>query len=111
MRINNVGLLFGLLFGLWCGCYPVMALAYVNPGAGLTFLGSLIGFVLALLFVVVGLFLWPIRWFLQRRKQRAGATDQDAGIGSNNSALHENPSNDPATHHGAADSDDTRPSL
>lgn len=49
------------------------AFAYVNPGAGITFLGALLGFLAAVLFVVVGLVLWPIRRYLQYKKAQQAA--------------------------------------
>lgn len=49
------------------------ALAYVNPGAGITFLGALLGFLAALVFVVIGLVLWPIRRYLQHKKAQQAA--------------------------------------
>jgi len=52
------------------------AFAYVNPGAGITFLGALLGLLAALLFLVVGLVLWPIRRYLQRKKAQQTA-EQD----------------------------------
>jgi uncharacterized membrane protein len=50
--------------------------AYVNPGAGITFLGALLGFLAALIFVVVGLVLWPIRRYLQNKKAQQAAEQE-----------------------------------
>jgi len=47
--------------------------AYVNPGAGITFIGALLGFLAALVFVIVGLVLWPIRRYLQHKKAQQAA--------------------------------------
>jgi len=54
-----------LLSGL---CEP--ALAYVGPGAGVTMLGALWAVIVAVVFVIGGLLIWPIRMLL--RKTRPG---------------------------------------
>lgn len=51
------------------------AFAYVNPGAGITFLGAVLGFLAALVFMVIGLLLWPIRRYLQHKKAQQAAQD------------------------------------
>ncbi len=50
---------------------PTVADAYVGPGAGLTMLGSLWGLIIAVLFVIFGVLLLPIKLLLNRvRKNR-----------------------------------------
>jgi ABC-type sulfate transport system permease component len=55
------------------------AFAYVNPGAGITFLGAVLGFLAALVFVVIGLVLWPVRRYLQYKKARQAAAQETTG--------------------------------
>lgn len=45
-----------------------IAFAYVGPGAGITALGALWGVIVALLFIIGGFLVWPIRAFLKRKK-------------------------------------------
>jgi hypothetical protein len=52
---------------------PLVADAYVGPGAGLGMLASLLAVVGAMLLSLVGLILWPWR-LLRRRWQANGAT-------------------------------------
>jgi protein-S-isoprenylcysteine O-methyltransferase Ste14 len=55
---------------------PSVAMAYVGPGAGLTLLGALWAVLLAVLFAVAGLLIWPIRTMLKRRRQSALAASK-----------------------------------
>lgn len=60
-------------------CVPAICSAYVGPGAGLTMLGALWAVILAVVFIVGGLLLWPIRTLLRRRKsepQTASGSDE-----------------------------------
>jgi hypothetical protein len=43
------------------------AYAYIGPGAGLGMIGSVIAIVIAVLVVLVGLIIYPIRWVIRRR--------------------------------------------
>jgi len=45
------------------------AYAYIGPGAGLGMLGSVIAIIIALLIVVAGLIIFPIRWVIKRRSR------------------------------------------
>lgn len=57
---------------------PLPALAYIGPGAGISFFGSILG-ILATIFVAVGaILLWPVRRMMKRRKA-AKAADSAAG--------------------------------
>lgn len=61
---------FGLLtVGL--AAFPITALAYVGPGAGLSVIGSLLAFVAAIIVAIFGFLFFPIRRVLRRRKQKA----------------------------------------
>lgn len=71
LRLRRV-LMIGLL------CYPAISSAYVGPGAGITMLGALWAVILAVLFVVGGILILPIRALLRRRKGGAEA-DSSAG--------------------------------
>jgi membrane protein implicated in regulation of membrane protease activity len=49
---------------------PDMALAYIGPGAGITFIGALIGLVLAVLSAVSFILFWPVRRVWRRMKAK-----------------------------------------
>lgn len=49
---------------------PDIALAYIGPGAGITFIGALIGLVLAVLSAVSFILFWPFRRAWRRMKAR-----------------------------------------
>jgi membrane protein implicated in regulation of membrane protease activity len=52
--------------------------AYIGPGAGISFVGSLLS-ILATFFVAIGAVLfWPVRKFLKRRKARREAPENTA---------------------------------
>jgi len=53
------------------------ALAYVGPGAGLTLIGALWGLILAVLFVLGGLLVMPVRALMRKYKASAKSADQD----------------------------------
>ncbi len=52
---------------------PGIAQAYIGPGAGITFIGALIGLVLAVLSAISFILFWPIRRMLARRKGKGEA--------------------------------------
>lgn len=62
--------------GLWGYFFLLPAHAYVGPGAGVTMLGALWGVILAIIFAVVGLLIWPIRALLLRLKKRGTAASE-----------------------------------
>jgi len=47
-----------------------ISLAYVGPGAGFAFMGSLLGMISAILMTVLSIVVWPARllWNLHRRR-------------------------------------------
>lgn len=49
---------------------PGIAQAYIGPGAGITFIGALIGVVLAVLSAISFILFWPIRRMLKRMKAK-----------------------------------------
>ena len=61
--------------GLWGYFFLIPAHAYIGPGAGVTMLGALWGVILAIIFAVGGLLIWPIRALLRRRKRRTIASE------------------------------------
>ena len=48
--------------------------AYIGPGAGLAAIGTLIAFVGAVLFAIVGFVWYPIKRLLRKKRQTAAAT-------------------------------------
>jgi hypothetical protein len=53
---------------------PATALAYIGPGAGVSFLGSLWAVLAGIVIALVAILAWPIRYFVRRlRKGRAAA--------------------------------------
>ena len=82
-KIMKILLIFILIFS-----YSSNLSAYVGPGAGITALGALVGVILAILFVLGGLLIWPIRIFLRRLKG-ADAEQEDAKTGDVESANEE----------------------
>jgi hypothetical protein len=49
--------------------YPVNALAYMGPGAGTTLIGALWAVIIAVVLMMGGLLVWPIRAFWRRLKR------------------------------------------
>ena len=47
---------------------PTLSLAYVGPGAGITFLGALWAVITAIVLAIGGFLVWPIRAYIRRRK-------------------------------------------
>ncbi len=54
---------------------PLPALAYIGPGAGISFFGSLIGVVVTVLVAIGAILLWPVRRMMKKR--RAGKASQN----------------------------------
>ena len=52
---------------------PGIAQAYIGPGAGITFIGALIGVVLAVFSAIGFILFWPIRRMLAKRKGKGEA--------------------------------------
>jgi hypothetical protein len=53
------------------------AFAYVGPGAGISMLGSLWGLLVAIVFVVVGLLIFPIKVLRNRLRAKKQADGDD----------------------------------
>lgn len=54
---------------------PQSAQAYVGPGAGITMLGALWAVILAVVFALAGILIWPVRALLHRRRSAASAAE------------------------------------
>lgn len=54
------------------------AQAYIGPGAGIGFLGSLWAWLVGFLVVIAAILFWPIRWFLRRLRSGRSAAKSDA---------------------------------
>lgn len=55
---------------------PLLAQAYVGPGAGIGMIASLLAVLAAILLSIVGLVLWP--WRLLKRRMQAKRTREEA---------------------------------
>ena len=56
---------------------PLPALAYIGPGAGISFFGSLIGVVVTVLVAIGAILLWPIRRMMKKRRAaKAGSSPE-----------------------------------
>lgn len=60
-----------------------LAQAYVGPGAGVTAIGALWAVILAILFAIGGILIWPIRAFLKRRKAAAAENNAETSADDN----------------------------
>lgn len=68
------------LFALAAAALPVLAHAYVGPGAGLGLLAALWGLVAAVGVAVCYVVMWPIRRMRRRRKaEQLAATERSNG--------------------------------
>ena len=50
--------------------FPATTFAYVGPGAGISMLGSLWGLIIAVVFVIFGLLVLPIKIMRNKRKKQ-----------------------------------------
>lgn len=50
--------------------FPVNALAYIGPGAGITAIGTVVAFIGAILLAIVGFIWYPIKRMLKKRKEQ-----------------------------------------
>lgn len=62
---NFISILGGLLLLV----APLVANAYVGPGAGLSAIGSLLALVLAIVVAVIGFLWYPLKRLLKRRQE------------------------------------------
>lgn len=70
MRMNSVSARVGkALVGAMLVALSAPAFAYIGPGAGVSFLGSLWAVLVGIVLAIVAVLAWPVRW-LWRRLQR-----------------------------------------
>jgi hypothetical protein len=50
--------------------FPCEGFAYFGPGAGVSMLGALWGVIIAIIFTIAGIVLWPLRILLKRMKNK-----------------------------------------
>ncbi|MEM9530674.1 MAG: hypothetical protein AAGA23_07130 [Pseudomonadota bacterium] len=84
-------LLAALIALLSCG----PAAAYIGPGAGISFLGSIGGIIITILVALGAILLWPIRRMMKRRKAATGDASAAADPSASDSAG-DNPPSSPA---------------
>lgn len=65
-----------LLFALMLIGLSQSAFAYIGPGAGVSFLGSVWAVLLGIVLAVAAVLIWPIRYMIRRMRRRA---DGNAG--------------------------------
>lgn len=53
--------------------FALPAAAYIGPGAGVSFFGSLWAILIGILISLVAILAWPVRWFWRRLRRRAQA--------------------------------------
>ena len=58
---------------------PLLAHAYVGPGAGLGMIASLLAVVGAMLLSILGLILWPLRMLRARRQAKRVRPSDETG--------------------------------
>lgn len=57
---------------------PSLSLAYVGPGSGITVLGALWAVIAAVFMAIAGVFIWPIRRMMQKKKISKSKESQSA---------------------------------
>ncbi len=58
-------------------CLPDICLAYVGPGSGITMLWALLAVLGGILFMVLGLVLWPLRLLLRAIKRNKSKNENE----------------------------------
>lgn len=59
-----------LLFALILVTFSGSALAYIGPGAGVSFLGSIWAVLVGIVLAVAAVLIWPIRYLIRRMRSR-----------------------------------------
>jgi hypothetical protein len=70
----NIKTLFSCIFLF---ALPGAASAYVGPGAGITFIGALIGLIVGVVISLAIIFIWPIRKYLQKKRAIEAAKNSE----------------------------------
>lgn len=60
-----------LLFALILIAFSGSAFAYIGPGAGVSFLGSIWAVLIGIVLAVAAVLIWPIRYVIRRMRIRA----------------------------------------
>jgi hypothetical protein len=68
LRHVRLGAIVSMLALVLFGCQE--ALAYIGPGAGVSFLGSLWAILVGIVLALAAILFWPIRWLLRRARRR-----------------------------------------
>lgn len=53
--------------------------AYIGPGAGISFIGSLFTVLMAVFVAFAAVLVWPIRYLFRRLRKKVAAVDESAG--------------------------------
>lgn len=59
-----------LLFALLLVTFSSSAFAYIGPGAGVSFLGSIWAVLVGIVLAVAAVLIWPIRYMIRRMRRR-----------------------------------------
>lgn len=59
-----------LLFALVLIAFSGSAFAYIGPGAGVSFLGSIWAVLIGIVLAVAAVLIWPIRYMIRRMRRR-----------------------------------------
>ena len=68
------------LVGLFCIIATVPALAYIGPGAGISFIGSLFSTLMVVVLAVGAILLWPLRYAWRRVRRLAREANADHNL-------------------------------
>ncbi|MEO7014868.1 MAG: hypothetical protein ABI127_11190 [Dokdonella sp.] len=60
-----------LLFALVLLVFSSSAFAYIGPGAGVSFLGSVWAVLAGMVLAILAILIWPIRYAIRRIRRRA----------------------------------------
>lgn len=92
-QVNRYGLSFPTVIFITGLTLPVVAQAYVGPGAGLSLLAALWGLVVAIGVAVIFFVMWPIRRMRRRKAAAQAAASQassEASQGASPSSVQQN---------------------
>lgn len=67
-----------ILLVLILGAHADDVLAYIGPGAGLSLIGSLFGWIVGLFLTLFAIVLWPLRYLVRRLFRRGRRPDATA---------------------------------